>query len=166
MGTIGIDGKMVLETYCCKTDIFGSVSRGNRFPSGRTRVPVCKIEKLGIFELSNRFPTWRNRVPHTIFQGRWNLEFWEPVTPREEPGSTVLFWKIFKTSKIHNFQTVRPFWAPFWTLFLKFNALIYKMKRFPKTWNYFENESNPEISDYWLTHIGVYVAVNLWWWMC
>jgi hypothetical protein len=34
------------------------------------------------------------------------------------------------------------------------------MKRFSKTWNYFENEPNSEIGDYWLTHIDVYVAVN------
>src|ERR1051325_8360034 len=55
-------GKLLLST-----GIFDSECRGNRFPIGRTRVPVCKIRKLGIFELRNRLLLGRNRVPRYIF---------------------------------------------------------------------------------------------------
>src|ERR1051325_10500829 len=67
MGTIGVNMQMVLETCCCQTGIFGSEGRGNRFPSGRTRVPVCEMVKLGIFEIRNRLLLGRNRVPRYIF---------------------------------------------------------------------------------------------------
>ena len=43
------------------------------------------------------------------------------------------------------------------------------MKIFSKTWNYFENEPNSGIGDFWLTHIDVYVAeiLCLWiYWYC
>ena len=63
MDTFGMDSKNGFGKYCCKTDIFDSDGRGNRFPSGRTRVPVCKIEKNDIFELRNRLLLERNRVP-------------------------------------------------------------------------------------------------------
>ena len=49
MDTIGKDSKIVLETYYCKTGVFGPVSRGNRFPSGRTRFPSVLVRKTGHF---------------------------------------------------------------------------------------------------------------------
>jgi hypothetical protein len=145
-----------------KSAEFGSATRRNRFPVGRNRVPLWKICKNLKNTLRNRFRYMSEPGSHTFFQKR---EFLNSGTGLYIGRNRVLqqLFEKYQTLKIHNFQTVSPFWAPFWTLFLKFNALFYKMKRFSKTWNYFENESNSELGDYRLTHVGVYVAVRLWW---
>ena len=127
-----------------ETGIFGTAGRRNRFPCGRNRVPSSNFQKWTIFQRGNRFPVWVIRVPHTNFQGACFWKMWEPGSPREEPVTTVLNFKILKTLKIHIFQTVTPIRVPFSAVFLKLKILSYKKRKILFCENYFKKSRAPD----------------------
>ena len=154
MGFVWVWVDWVIKEECCQKCRKWLFGTWEPVPSGEELGSTLKtFEKLKICT-QEPVPAWEEPGSTLIFPEKWNFIFWEPVPYLEEPGSPYIFpgawyfeivgtgysqggtgfhWsilKIFKTSKIHNFQTVSPFWAPFWTLFPKFNALPYKMKIF------------------------------------